>query len=210
MRTEVSETTSYRFHEDICSLLRSVRCCTSLEDCSGASAAESYPASVPGELGLDSLPLVAHPITVILVKANTRSAATKRLRKRIQLVSPVLVCCNEQVVDAAVEVWASKIGIVCGAVRGYAAYISETSGIAVFVEPRSTGRTTAEIATSNMVELVKAIPTSLTRAPAGPHALASAEVRWIAENTDVETSTSARDHQPRLQQYPRKCCHYRW
>lgn len=42
-----------------------------------------------------------------------------------------------------------------------------------------------------MVELVKAIPTSLTRAPAGPHALASAEVRWIAENTDVETSTSA-------------------
>ena len=55
MRTEVSETTSYRFHEDICSLLRSVRCCTSLEDCSGASAAESYPASVPGELELDSL-----------------------------------------------------------------------------------------------------------------------------------------------------------
>lgn len=85
MRTEVSETTSYRFHEDICSLLRSVRCCTSLEDCSSAFAAESYPASVPGELGLDSLPLVAHPVTVILVKVNTRSAATKRLRKRILL-----------------------------------------------------------------------------------------------------------------------------
>ena len=85
MRTEVSETTSYRFHEDICSLLRSVRCCTSLEDCSSAFAAESYPASVPGELGLDLLPLVAHPVTVILVKVNTRSAATKRLRKRILL-----------------------------------------------------------------------------------------------------------------------------
>ena len=55
-----------------------------IDDCL-AFAAESYPASVPGELGLDSLPLVAHPITVILVKANTRSAATKRLRKRIQL-----------------------------------------------------------------------------------------------------------------------------
>lgn len=85
MRTEVSETTSYRFHEDICSLPRSVRCCTSLEDCSSAFAAESYPASVPGELGLDSLPLVAHPVTVILVKVNTRSAATKRLRERILL-----------------------------------------------------------------------------------------------------------------------------
>lgn len=38
MRTEVSEITSYRFHEDLYSLPRSVRCCTSLEDCSGAFA----------------------------------------------------------------------------------------------------------------------------------------------------------------------------
>ena len=85
MRTEVSDITSYRFHEDVRSLPRSVRCRMSLEDCSGAFAVESYPASATGELGLDSLPLVAHPVTVILVKVNTRSAATKRLRKRILL-----------------------------------------------------------------------------------------------------------------------------
>lgn len=77
MRTEVSDTTSYRFHEDVRSLPRSVRCRMSLEDCSGAFAVESYPASATGELGLDSLPLVAHPVTVILVKANTKSATKK-------------------------------------------------------------------------------------------------------------------------------------
>lgn len=76
-RTEVSEITSYRFREDLYSLPRSVRCCTSLEDCSGTFAMESYPASATGELGSDSLPLVAHPVTVLLVKVSTRSAAKK-------------------------------------------------------------------------------------------------------------------------------------
>ena len=71
-RTEVSEITSYRFHESLYSLPRSVRCCTSLEDCSGTFAVESYPASATGELGSDSHPLVAHPVTMILVKVSTR------------------------------------------------------------------------------------------------------------------------------------------
>ncbi|EFT11283.1 hypothetical protein HMPREF9578_01844 [Cutibacterium acnes HL110PA4] len=38
MRTESSEITSYWLHEDVCSLLRSVRCCMSLGDCPGGFA----------------------------------------------------------------------------------------------------------------------------------------------------------------------------
>merc|ERR1712147_237037 len=106
----------------------------------------------------------------IPAKTNAISTA-KRRRGRIQLsmmvCSPVVVRSNEQVVDATVEVWSLNVGgTVGGSVRGYAADVPETSGVAVFVEPGAARRTASEVVTGNMVELVDSEPAGAAGPPA--------------------------------------------
>ena len=110
----------------------------------------------------------------------------------MMVCSPVVVRSNEQVVDATVEVWSLNVGgTVGGSVRGYAADVPETSGVAVFVEPGAARRTASEVATGNMVELVDSEPAGAAGPPAGPHDLAPIEVRRVAEDADVEAEAAA-------------------